>query len=216
MITVPPAFAIATATCEGEAGRTWIAELPRLVEALVAEWKLVIDGPPMHGYLGLVVPVRYRAEPCVLKISWIDESTADEALALSAWNGRGAVRLLRAQLSLGALLLERLDHTRSLHDVAIAEAVDIAGRLLSRLAIPAPADLRPLEAVAEELCRILPERRSATAARCHDACSIVPATCLPSSRCPASDCCRDVGQERDIYMISAGESDRVIREIRSV
>jgi streptomycin 6-kinase len=158
MITVPPAFAIATATREGEAGRTWIAELPRLVEALVAEWKLAIDGPPMHGYLGLVVPVRYRAVPCVLKISWIDESTADEALALSAWNGRGAVRLLAAQPSLGALLLERLDHTRSLHDVAIAEAVDIAGRLLSRLAIPAPADLRPLEAVAEELCRTLPER----------------------------------------------------------
>jgi streptomycin 6-kinase len=158
MISVPPAFAIATAIREGEAGRAWIAELPRLVEALIAEWKLAIDGAPMHGYLGLVVPVRYRAEPCALKISWIGESSADEALALKAWNGRGAVRLLAAKPSLGALLLERLSHTRSLQDIDIAEAVDIAGRLLRRLALPAPAALRSLEVVAEELWRTLPER----------------------------------------------------------
>jgi streptomycin 6-kinase len=158
MITVPEDFATATVIREGDAGRKWIDALPRLVEALCDQWNLVVDGPAMHGYLGLVIPVRHGDEPCVLKVSWIDESTTDEAMALSAWDGRGAVRLLAVQPVLGALLLERLDHLRSLSGVEIAEAVDIAGRLLRRLAIPAPDGLRTVQTVAEDLRQTLPER----------------------------------------------------------
>ncbi|MFO7169690.1 MAG: aminoglycoside phosphotransferase family protein [Chloroflexota bacterium] len=158
MITVPDAFAAAAVTRAGEAGRAWIRDLPRIVEDLCAQWRLAVDGPVMHGYLGLVVPVNREREPCVLKVAWPDESSADEAAALAAWDGRGAVRLLEAQPELGAMLLERLDYTRSLDDVEIAEAVTVAGRLLRRLAIPAPARFRPLRAAAEELADSLPER----------------------------------------------------------
>lgn len=77
----------------------------------------------MYGYLGLVIPVRSVEEPCILKVSWIDEATFEEAMALSAWNGQGAVRLLASQPALGALLLERLDHQHSLNDVEIVDAV---------------------------------------------------------------------------------------------
>src|SRR5262245_21176255 len=45
-LVVPPAFAEATITREGEAGRVWIAELPQLVEALCEQWQLVVEGPP--------------------------------------------------------------------------------------------------------------------------------------------------------------------------
>jgi streptomycin 6-kinase len=158
MITVPEAFAAATVTREGEAGRKWVAELPDLVAALCEQWNLVVTGPVMHGYLGLVVPVCRTDESCVLKVSWLDESTVDETVALLAWDGRGAVRLLEAESSLGAMLLEQLDFRRSLDHVEIEEAVSIAGRLLRRLSIPAPHGLRPLQAVAEELVRSLPER----------------------------------------------------------
>jgi streptomycin 6-kinase len=158
MITVPEDFATATITREGEPGRRWLAELPHLVESLCAQWGLVVDGPVMHGYLGLVVPVQRGDEACVLKVSWIGESNQDEAAALAAWNGQGAVRLLEDQPALGAMLLERLDYTRSLSQVEIGEAVAIAGRLLRRLAIPAPAGLRPLQAVAADLAQTLPER----------------------------------------------------------
>ncbi len=158
MITVPEAFATDTITREGDAGRAWIDALPYLVETLCKQWNLMVDAPTLHGYLGLVIPVRQGNKPCMLKVSWIDESNADEAIALSAWNGQGAVLLLAAEPTLGALLLERLDHRRTLNDVAITEAVDIAGHLLRRLAIPAPTGLRHLQAVAQDLSRILPER----------------------------------------------------------
>jgi streptomycin 6-kinase len=158
MITIPEAFATATITREGEAGRKWLAALPRLVERLCAQWGLVVDGPVMHGYLGLVVPVQRGDEACVLKVSWVDEATQEEAAALAAWDGRGAVRLLEVQPSLGAMLLERLDFTWSLGRVGIEQAIPIAGRLLRRLAIPAPAGLRPLPAVATELAETLPAR----------------------------------------------------------
>jgi streptomycin 6-kinase len=158
MITVPEDFATATITREGEPGRRCLAELPRLVESLCAQWGLVVDGPVMHGYLGLVVPVQRGAEACVLKVSWIDESNQNEAAALVAWDGQGAVRLLEVQPALGAMLLERLDYTRSLSQVRIGEAIAIAGHLLRRLAIPAPQGFHPLPAVAKELAQSLPER----------------------------------------------------------
>lgn len=158
MIIVPQAFAGATVTREGDAGREWIDALPGLVEELCRRWHLTLEGGVIAGYLGLVIPARRVEEPCVLKVSWIDESTADEALALAAWKGQGAVQLLDAQPALGALLLERLDHRRSLNDVEIGEAVETAGRLLRRLAIPAPPGFRPLKLVAQDISRALPQR----------------------------------------------------------
>jgi streptomycin 6-kinase len=93
-----------------------------------------------------------------LKVSWLDESNADEALALTTWNGEGAVRLLAVEPAQGALLLERLDQRRSLHDLPVDEALEVAGGLLRRLAIPASVRLRPLSTLAVEIAHILPER----------------------------------------------------------
>ncbi len=154
-IIVPDAFAAATVSREGDPGRRWVAALPETVTTLCAKWGLLVDGSPLHGYLGLVIPVRRGDAPAVLKVSWIDESSADEAAALAAWDGRGAVRLLEADPSLGAMLLERLDANRTLNDVAIERAIVIAGRLLRRLAIPAPAGIRSSQAVAADLARNL-------------------------------------------------------------
>lgn len=158
MLLIPEEFVRATVTRAGEAGLQWIDRLPGLVAALCQQWGLVIAGEPMHGYLGLVVPVRRADELCVLKVSWRDESTEHEALALSTWNGNGAVRLLAAQPTLGALLLERLDHRRSLNNLDVAEAVVVAGRLLRRLAVPAPDGAPRLKEVAPRLAETLPER----------------------------------------------------------
>ena len=158
MIVVPEEFAQNTIVREGEAGRRWIAALPGRVAALCTRWGLAVDGPVLHGYLGLAVPVRRGDEACVLKVSWIEEATRDEAAALAAWGGQGAARLLAVAPAQGALLLERLDYRRSLNDVGIAAALGIAGRLLRRLAIPAPAGFRRLPAWAAETARTLPAR----------------------------------------------------------
>jgi streptomycin 6-kinase len=158
MLIIPTRFAADTIAREGEAGRKWIARLPALFDAMCVRWGLVADGSPLHGYLGVVLPVRRGTEVCALKISWRDEATSEEAAALRAWDGRGAVRLLEAEPERGALLLERLDNRRTLDDLPIAEAVEIAGRLLRRLAVPAPASIRSLPVVARDLAAELPAR----------------------------------------------------------
>ncbi|HZO87683.1 MAG TPA: aminoglycoside phosphotransferase family protein [Chthonomonadaceae bacterium] len=158
MITIPEDFAIATINREGDAGRQWIDHLPNLVEGLCQQWGLVIDGRPMHGYLGLVVPVRQGSERCALKVAWRDESTAHEAIALATWNGKGAVRLLAAEPTRGAMLLERLNSRRTLNDVGVEEAIAVAGHLLRRLAVPAPEGLARLKEVGGRLSETLPER----------------------------------------------------------
>ncbi len=161
VITVPERFAaMITARC-GAAGSAWIAELPELVERYRAGWSLDVDGAPLHGYVALVVPVRTAdGTPAVLKLSQVDDDEVrDEALALRIWAGRGAVRLLARSEEHGVLLLEKLDPHRSLRTEPIDEAVAVAGRLLRRLAVPAPAGLRiRLTDIARAMLDVLPER----------------------------------------------------------
>jgi len=162
MILVPPEFARWRAQVDGEAGRSWVAALPGLVTRLCARWDLVPDDtPPRHGGLGLVVMVHRAGVPCVLKVSWLEDTTVDEATALRTWAGHGAVRLFEAEPAAGALLLERLDPHRTLHDLGLWEAAEVAGTLIRRLAVPAPPGVRPLSEIAEVLVEHLPPRQRA-------------------------------------------------------
>lgn len=157
MITIPETFAHDTITREGEAGQRWLDQLPSLIATLCAKWQLTVDGAPMHGYLGLVLPMRRTNKPCVLKVSWLDPSNREEALALNEWNGQGAVRLLECDLERGALLLERLTQ-RPLNDLPIDEALCVAGRLLRQLAIAPRREFRSQAALAQEMLRNMPVR----------------------------------------------------------
>jgi streptomycin 6-kinase len=118
-------------------GRAWIAALPALVDRLCRRWRLQVeDGLAARGYHGVVVPVSRGDERCVLKLTWPAERTVDEARALTAWRGNGAVFLLDADPQAGAQLLERLDATRTLDSLDLRAAAQVTGRLLRRLAIP--------------------------------------------------------------------------------
>jgi streptomycin 6-kinase len=123
----------------------WVARLPRLADDLLAEWELVVDGWPMHGYCSLVVPVRTTTLiPAVLKITFDgDEESGHEHLALQHWGGHGAVRLLRADPRRRALLLERL-HPEDLGDRWDVEACEVVAGLYGRLHVPALPQLRTL------------------------------------------------------------------------
>ncbi|GAB2974343.1 aminoglycoside phosphotransferase family protein [Amycolatopsis acidiphila] len=149
---IPTAFAEEIARREGDAGRAWLAELPALAARYCREWQLSPDGEPMHGCLGVVLPVtRADGSPAALKLTRVDAETRGEPVALSTWHGSGSVLLLES--APGVLLLERLDPTRTLAVEPIGAAVEIAARLLRRLAVPAPASIRRLPAarLAEEL-----------------------------------------------------------------
>ncbi|MCW2829206.1 MAG: aminoglycoside resistance protein, partial [Marmoricola sp.] len=87
----------------------WVHRLPAILDGLLEEWQLTVDGWMMHGYVALVVPVRTAGGgAAVLKVRFPDEEGEHEHLALQHWGGRGAVKLLRADPHRWAMLLERL------------------------------------------------------------------------------------------------------------
>lgn len=159
---MPEQFAEWRIRVDGERGRKWVEELPALVERLLGKWDLTLDGAEvLHGALSLVVLVRRGEQRLVLRVSWPEESTEGETLALRAWQGRGAMQLLEAEPDTGAMLVERLDHTRSLHTLPLGDAAEIAGALIRTLAVPAPAGLNTLRQVAAGIRENLPRRQRA-------------------------------------------------------
>jgi streptomycin 6-kinase len=139
MITVPAGFGDDL----GEGAAAWVATLPKLATKACSRWRLTPDGALMNGFCAVVLPVR-RADghPAVLKLTWVDEETEHEPLALRLYDGAGAVRLLDHDEELGALLLERLD-PHSLDDEPIDLAIGVIGELLRRhRGIEAPPEIR--------------------------------------------------------------------------
>jgi len=132
---------------------------PEVVRRLGEKWDLVItDEDPLFGAFALVVPALRGAEPCVLKLSWLREAVAAEAVALSTWNGNGAVRLLASEPESGALLLERLNSRITLQSLPLLDAARTAGGLLRSLAIIAPPGVPTLRSVAARIGSTLPAR----------------------------------------------------------
>jgi streptomycin 6-kinase len=128
----------------GPSGSAWAANLPRLLASVLDDWGLEPRGPGRTGWTAVVVPVQRAGEPLVLKLVWPHLEARDEPLVLRHWDGHGAVRLIAADPSRGALLLEALDASRDLGSVDIDRACEVAGGLLRRLCVPAPPGLRTL------------------------------------------------------------------------
>ena len=153
-IPIPEELAAAQEKFNGEAGRNFIASLPDLTADFLNRWELRRDGPPMHGVSALVLPVtRADDTPAVLKLQLPDPETEGEPVALRAWDGDGAVRLLDHDPTTGTMLLERLDPTRMLtHMTDTNEAVLVIARLLAHLTTtPAPQGMRRLGDIAQTM-----------------------------------------------------------------
>lgn len=122
----------------------WVDRLPALVRSLYDDWELWPDGWMMHGYCALVVPVvTGRGGRAMLKVSFPDEESEHEHLALSHWAGRGAVPLLRADPHRRAMLLEALRDV-SLGSAWDIEACNVVGELYGQLHVPAFNQLQSL------------------------------------------------------------------------
>lgn len=169
-ITVPATFAAHAARTFGPGGAAWCDGLPGVVDEFTSRWELSIDLPPgaepWYGMCALVVPVRTAGDPAVLKISWPDEETAHEHLALATWAGHGAVRLLAADPPRRVLLLERLEGDVDLRSVPIDEAVVTLARLLRQLTVPGPAEIDTVTALADRWAESMPRRWEAAGRPC--------------------------------------------------
>jgi streptomycin 6-kinase len=122
----------------------WVRALPRLVDAIMDEWELEIDGEAMYGFTALVVPVRDAAgRSCAARFAWPHDEQEHEHLGLQAWHGDGTVLMYRADPARAVMLLERL-HQRDLNSIDVIEACDITAGFYRRLHIPALPQLRTL------------------------------------------------------------------------
>ncbi|WP_183407077.1 aminoglycoside phosphotransferase family protein [Nocardioides marmorisolisilvae] len=116
---------------------------------VLEEWELTPDGA---SYAGHAQPVRTReGRPAVLKVG---EPDTIEHLALTRWDGDGAVRLLRADPHRGALLLERATGP-DLSEAWDIEACERIGELYARLHRPIGAPFPRLSTWASALVETL-------------------------------------------------------------
>lgn len=122
-------------------GQEWLAELPTRVERQCRRWGLEPDGAPMHGAHALVLPVVQDGERLALRLIPPADDLATEVAALTFWDGRGTVQLVDSDLGAGAMLLERLDGSHSLSSLPVLEAAVPLGRMMRRLAVPAPPEV---------------------------------------------------------------------------
>lgn len=154
---VPSGYPVQFGPDELAARADWLATLPATAQRYADRWALRPDGPPLHGYVGVVWPVRrHDGTPAVLKLSWPHPEATDEAVALATWAGDGTVALLDHDGYV--LLLERLDPTHSLNEEPIDVAVEVAAMMLRRLTVPAPPLHRSVTAQAAEWVDRLPRR----------------------------------------------------------
>ncbi|MEU9637559.1 aminoglycoside phosphotransferase family protein [Streptomyces tendae] len=186
MIVVPEGLVAAQVKYNGEAGRAFVDGLPALAAGFLERWELRLDGPSMHGWAALVLPVvRGDGTQAVLKLQILDAETEGEPLALRVWAGDGAVRLLDHDPATGTMLLERLDSGRMLSHVEDSrEAVQVIARLLAHLtATPAPPGVRGLG----DIARGMLERTPGTLERIPD----------PADRRLVADCAAAVREVAD-------------------
>ena len=127
--------------------REWLAALPRLVADCAADWSLVLEEPVETPH-SLVVP----AGDVVLKLNAPSHFEAEqEADALAAWAGRGAVRLVARADERRALLVERCRPGTHLSSSG-ADGPEVLVKLLPQLSLEPEAG-HPFGRLADEADR---------------------------------------------------------------
>lgn len=152
MLDVPAAFAEQIRALRGEDGAVWLRELPDLARELSERWCLTL-GSPFGLSFNYVCRARLAdGTDAVFKIGPWGAETIQEIRALGVYGGQGSCRLLAADETLGALLLERIRPGRMLREIAAEDddrATEIGAQLMRRLWRPADeiedrSGLRPL------------------------------------------------------------------------
>lgn len=141
MLSVPAAFASRVTDVHGERGRTWLAELPRLIEECARRWSLIVDRPVADLSYNFVALARLSdGADAVIKLGVPDREFDDELEALRLFDGRGAVRLIDADLEIGAMLLEQAVPGEPLWNMDDEQAVPVVADVMRQLWRPVPAD----------------------------------------------------------------------------
>jgi streptomycin 6-kinase len=161
-VTIPAG--LRHAVVDGEGGPEWLDSIAARVARAVERWDLVLGEPFETGMAAWTAPATTAAgADAVLKLSYPHMEARDEAAALAAWHGAGAVELLGAEADDWALLLRRLRPGSTLQDERLppVEHLTVGAGLLRRMAavpVPAGEPFRSLVEVADGLALIAAER----------------------------------------------------------
>jgi len=130
-------------------GTAWLAQLPASLASIERRWSLTLGLPfdSEEVSCAWVAPVvRADGSPAVLKLGMPHLEGADEIPGLRFWDGDPTIRLLDADETMGAMLLERCQPGTHLRAVPEPEQDLVIAGLLRRLwrVPPTPHAFRPL------------------------------------------------------------------------
>lgn len=136
---LPPKFIENISGLYGAKGEKWLADLPRIVNEISGKWSLEIDKVfPNLSFNFVASCIDKAGGNFVLKIGVPekDSSILYEKRALEAFDGNGAVTILKFDGKLCAMLLERAIEGKTLSEVCgedYAKAIEIAVEVMKKL-----------------------------------------------------------------------------------
>ena len=161
--------ALLAANCRKTAeGVEWLERLPATVDALRELWELETVGSPFGAEASaawVALATCADGSRAVLKVGLPHMEAEHEIQGLRFWDGDPTVRLLEADESLNAMLLERCEPGTHLRSLPLPDQDVVIARLLRRLwRVPAaPHPFRPLaEMTARWSSETLADRESWT------------------------------------------------------
>src|SRR5438132_2580512 len=118
----------------GDGVQSWLEELPGRLLVLRERWSLVPDSVIPKGSMSVVIRCRTpQGQRAVLKISPDRERVAKEIAGLAHWSTTHVPTVLRADPSLGVLLMEEIQPGTPLQESGTYPALSDVAQLLKAL-----------------------------------------------------------------------------------
>ncbi len=142
MAELPPLLQSTVLRTFREDGPGWLRGVPQLLAACERRWSLTLGEPfPNIAYNYVAPAVLANGTEVVLKAGVPNNEIPAQAAALAGYGGRGAVRLLAADVELGVLILERVRPGAMLSTLADDEAATaIAATVMRQIWFAPPPD----------------------------------------------------------------------------
>jgi len=142
MIALPSDFINRILKVYGDAGKSWLSQLPEIRESILDRWSL-IGGEPINPltYNYLEKAEDKNGTAVILKLGVPNPELTTEILALQQYRGRGVVRIIHGDPEQGVLLLETVYPGTNLLGIENDEiATRTACQVMQRIWIEAPDD----------------------------------------------------------------------------
>ncbi len=145
-MTEPSAdFANRILDLHGGEGREWLDKLQALIDSIEEQWCIRVDEPFHALTYNYVAPaIQEDGREAILKLEVPGDHFEREVECLRLYGGQGAPYILKYDLALGAMLIERVRPGRDLKQLNESEAIEAAVTVMRQLhQTPASATLMP-------------------------------------------------------------------------